>query len=76
MEGQQTVKAQEHLEKGVTLAEQGKLEEAIVEFRKAIRIAPADERAHYNLGLALGTKGDLNSAAAEFRESLGQGRQT
>ncbi len=54
---------------GYALALQGKREEAIVRFQKAISINnPAD--AHYNLGIMLASKGKLDEAINQFRESI------
>ena len=46
-------KAQDHLSKGMVLAENGDLNGAIVEYRKALKINPDFAAAHNNLGLAL-----------------------
>jgi len=54
---------------GYALALQGKREEAIVRFQKAISINnPAD--AHYNLGIMLASQGKLDEAINQFRESI------
>jgi tetratricopeptide (TPR) repeat protein len=52
------------------LANQDKLVEAEVEFRKAIRIKKDYALAHYNLGMALIIMGRLDEAIAEFRETI------
>jgi tetratricopeptide (TPR) repeat protein len=44
------------------------LDEAIVEFRKAIRLKP--DLAHANLGNALRRQGKLDEAVAEYREAI------
>ena len=55
---------------GYALALQGKREEAIARFQKAISINnPAD--AHYNLGIMLASQGKLDEAINQFRESIG-----
>jgi tetratricopeptide (TPR) repeat protein len=56
-----------HNNLGNALGEQGKLAEAIAEFREGIRIKPDDAAAHYNLGRALREQGKLAEAIAEFR---------
>ena len=54
---------------GYALALQGKREEAIARFQKAISINnPAD--AHYNLGIMLALQGKLDEAIYQFRESI------
>jgi eukaryotic-like serine/threonine-protein kinase len=46
---------------------EGKLAEAIAEYRAAIRLQPDFASAHYNLGLALQLRGDLDGALVELR---------
>ena len=53
-----------HTRLGVALKAQGKREEAIAEFREAIRLKPDYAEAHYNLGLALAAQGKPEAAAA------------
>jgi tetratricopeptide (TPR) repeat protein len=54
---------------GYALVLQGKREEAIAHFQKAISINnPAD--AHYNLGTMLASQGKLDEAIYQFRESI------
>jgi tetratricopeptide (TPR) repeat protein len=62
---------------GDALVEQGKLEEAIVDFQKALAIQPGYADAHYNLAKAcynLGNahfkQGKLEEAIAQYRKSL------
>jgi len=52
------------------LKERGKLDEAIAEFREAIRINPDFAEAHYNLGKAWHGLGELDLAVAEWREAI------
>ena len=56
-----------HFHLGNALTGQGKLEEAITEFRAAIRINPDDAEAHCNLGLTLRAQGKLAEASVAFR---------
>ena len=46
-----------HYNLGIALRDQGKLDEAIAEFREAIRLKPDYAEAHYNLGVALRDQG-------------------
>jgi serine/threonine-protein kinase len=56
---------------GHALISQGKVEEAIAEFREAIRLKPDDFAAHNNLGATLcDAIKDYAGAVAEFREAL------
>jgi tetratricopeptide (TPR) repeat protein len=68
--GQQPADADAHYQRGITLAVQAKLEEAIAEFRAAIRINPHDAYAHNEIGLALTDQGKLEEAIAEFRVAI------
>ena len=55
---------------GTDLARQGLREQAIAEFRAAIRIRPDDAVAHSNLGLALREQGKPEEAIAAYREAI------
>lgn len=59
--------AEEHRKKGALLTQQGKYDEALVEFRQALRMMPDLDRAHLGIGAALQGKGDLDGAIAEYR---------
>ena len=54
---------------GYALDLQGKKEEAIAHFRKAISISNEAD-AHYNLGTVLASQGKLDEAVYHFRESI------
>ena len=54
----------------MALERQGKLEEAIAEYRTAIRIQPDFALAHNNLGSALDRKGKRDEAIAEHRTAI------
>jgi len=58
------------LDVALDLGREGKLDEAIPEFRKALAMQPGDARAHYYLALALDRHGDTEEAIAEFRRAL------
>ena len=49
---------------------QGRVGEALVEYREAIRLKPDDADAHQNLGVALLVQGQLDAAIAEYREAV------
>jgi tetratricopeptide (TPR) repeat protein len=46
--------------------------QALVHAREAVRIAPKESSARFNLGLALEATGDSNGAAIEYREAIGR----
>src|SRR5262249_5949522 len=54
--------------------DQGKLDEAIVEYREAIRLDPGYAEAHCNLGSVLQRQGRLREALREYRKGHGLGR--
>lgn len=55
---------------GVDLNIGSDLDGAIAEYRKALRLKPADPDAHDRLGVALYHKGDLIEAVSEFWKAL------
>ena len=59
-----------HNQRGLTLRDQGKLEEAVGEFREAIRLQPAIGLVHSNLGGRSGRPRKLEEAVGEFREAI------
>ena len=59
-----------HNNLGMALAEQNRLDEAIVEFREVLRINPQDADGHHNLGNALARQGRLGEAVEQFQEAL------
>ncbi len=59
-----------HNNLGVTLARQGKDQEAIVHYKKALEIQPNYADAHYNLGALLARQGKEQEAVAQFIETL------
>jgi Flp pilus assembly protein TadD len=52
------------------LFKKGRLNEAINEFREALRLNPDYAEAHCNLGAALGTQGRLDEAVTHLQEAL------
>ncbi len=55
---------------GTVLGQRGQLDDAIRQFREAIRLKPDHANAHCNLGLALDKTGRTDEAMREFREAL------
>jgi len=55
-----------HSNRGNTLHSQGKVDEAIAEYREALRIDPNHRDARYNLGIALYDQGALDEAIVEY----------
>jgi serine/threonine protein kinase/Tfp pilus assembly protein PilF len=60
----------QHYELGKRLQDQGKLAEAIAEYREAIRLRPDFAKAHVALGIILGRQDKLHQAIAEYREAI------
>ena len=54
----------------MALRSQGKLDEAIAEYREAVRHQARRRRAHNNLGNALSDQGKLDEAIAEYRAAI------
>src|SRR5947207_1507019 len=59
-----------HNDLGNALSDIGRVEEAIAEYREAIRLDNDYALAHLNLGRALGSQGRLNEAIASFKEAI------
>jgi tetratricopeptide (TPR) repeat protein len=55
---------------GSILHDLGRVDEAVAEYRKVIRLRPELAVAHYNLGLALKTRGDRDEAIVALEEAL------
>jgi len=55
---------------GTVLARQGRLGEAMANFREAISLRPDYQDSHYNLGVLLLKKGEVDNAIAEWRSIL------
>jgi tetratricopeptide (TPR) repeat protein/serine/threonine protein kinase len=58
-----------HIGLGIALHEQGKLDEAVAEYRQAIALAPKDPLAHY-LGAVLRDQGKLDEAVVAYRQAI------
>ena len=59
-----------HLNLGAVLQENGWIEEAAAEYRKAIELDPKYAAAHNNLGLVLYAQGKREEATAEYRKAI------
>jgi tetratricopeptide (TPR) repeat protein len=57
-------------ELGDALLRQGKLNEAIDQYQKAIRLKPDYANSHNNLGIALARKGQTDEAIRQYREAI------
>lgn len=63
-------KAEDHYNKGTTLLNQGKLNEAIAELKQAVQMKPDMAAAHFNLGDAYERKGALDDAIASYKDAI------
>jgi len=59
-----------HYEHGTVLANQGKLDEAMVQFRAVLQIRPKDPLTHYQLGLVLARKGLFDDAIQHYSKAV------
>ena len=59
-----------HNNLGNLLGVGGHIEEAIAQFREALRVDPRHANAHFNLGNALAQQGHCNEAIAEYNKGL------
>jgi predicted O-linked N-acetylglucosamine transferase (SPINDLY family) len=55
---------------GITLKNQGKLDEAVAAYRQAIRIKPNLAEAHCSLGITLKNQGKLDEAVTAYRQAI------
>ncbi|HTB79719.1 MAG TPA: tetratricopeptide repeat protein [Opitutaceae bacterium] len=62
--------ARGHDSLGNALDDNGRTEEALQEYKKAVDLAPNDPREHYNLGRALEKLGQMTEALAQYQEAL------
>ena len=59
-----------HSNLGSLLKDQGRMEEAVGQFRQALQINPNDGVALVSLGIALATQGQFDEAITNFRQAL------
>jgi tetratricopeptide (TPR) repeat protein len=57
-------------QRGTDLLHQGQYEEAVDQFREALRLVPDAVQAHNNLGVALASEGKVDEASDHFRRAL------
>jgi protein O-GlcNAc transferase len=62
--------AEQITRQSIALAQEGKLDEAIAGFRRAVEVSPGYVSAHYNLGCALRLQGKLEEAIACYRRTV------
>lgn len=62
--------AEAYTNRGNTLLQEGRLQEAIGQFEQALRIKPDDAKLHSNLGIALAQAGRPREAVAQFERAL------
>jgi tetratricopeptide (TPR) repeat protein len=55
---------------GIALADRGRIDEAIAEFRAALRLDPGSAQTHWHLGAALAYRGARDEAVEQLRESV------
>ncbi|MHC4243743.1 MAG: tetratricopeptide repeat protein, partial [Planctomycetota bacterium] len=61
---------------GVTLANLGRLDDAIIHLNKAIQIDPQNSPAHHSLGTLLQKQGKLDQALVHYNKAIEMGLQT
>jgi tetratricopeptide (TPR) repeat protein len=59
-----------HNNLGIALLQQGRLDEAILQFQKSLALKPDYADADYNLGIVLYQKGRLDEAILQFQKTL------
>jgi protein O-mannosyl-transferase len=55
---------------GIDLSKRGQVEEAVAQFRQALKIDPKLPEAHVNLGIALSKRGQVEEAAYHYRKAI------
>jgi len=62
--------AEDHYSLGYALMVRGKMDEAVAEYREALRLRPDFAEAHCGIGSVLNNKGEVDEANVEYREAL------
>lgn len=62
--------ALEHVNKGMNAARQGRIEEAVLEFKTALKIEPETSDAYFGLGMVYQQKGLLEEALSYYKKSI------
>jgi tetratricopeptide (TPR) repeat protein len=62
--------AKEYFDRGISLGKQGKIDEAIAEFKKAVELAPRNPKIYFNLGYAYEGKRDANKALTYYDKAI------
>ena len=65
-----SVTAAQHLRRGSALYNEGNIEGAIRQWKKARELVPTNAEANYRIGLALQQRGELTQAVDAFREAV------
>lgn len=55
---------------GISLRKQGRWKDAIIEYKRAIKISPEDENLYYNVGMAFAEGGDFLQAKANLLKAI------
>ena len=55
---------------GISLRQQGRWKDAVIEYKKALKIAPDDENLYYNIGMAYAEGKDFSEARANMIKAL------
>ena len=58
------------IELGAALVQQGKFDEAIAQYREALRLKPGYTEAYYDLGVAYDQKGQLDEAIRQYQQAI------
>jgi tetratricopeptide (TPR) repeat protein len=62
--------ARSYLRRGTMAEQAGDVEQALVEYRKAVQVEPGLAAAHYSLGTLLGKKGDFAEAITHLQRGI------
>lgn len=70
VESWKTNDADNHFDIAYKLSEKGDIDGAIAEYRRALKIDPLNDLAHYSLGVVLQAKGDVEEAFRAYTEAI------